>query len=109
MLEIIEVSVTDEDENTEYKAWDIVVDGKEVGCAEGYTQGDAYIERIDIYEEFRNNGYGTAALRELSDMLGGIMLAPDNEDAKRLYERIGVESHKENADYVDQGYGVYDI
>lgn len=69
----------------------------------------AYCERIDIDEEYRNNGYGTSALNELSEMFDGITVAPDNEDAKRLYERIGCESRYENADYIDQGFGVYDI
>lgn len=42
-------------------------------------------------------------------MFGDIVVAPDNEDAKRLYERIGCEYNGNDADYIDQGYGVYRI
>ena len=78
-----------------------------VGYCTVISNGAAYCERIDIDEPFRNCGYGTAALRDLSEMFGGIVVAPDNEDAKRLYDRIGYESYK--YDYIDQGFGVYEI
>ena len=87
--------------------YDIIKDGKTVGFATIINDANsAYLERIDIEEEFRNKGYGTAALRELSDKYHGIIVAPDNEDAKRLYERLGYES---SDDMYDQGYGVYEI
>ena len=66
----------------------------------------AYCERIDIDEPYRNKGYGTSALLALSDMFHGIIVAPDNEDARRLYDRIGRES---SDDMYDQGFGVYEI
>ncbi|MBP5782447.1 MAG: GNAT family N-acetyltransferase [Bacteroidales bacterium] len=66
----------------------------------------AYLERIDIDESYRNKGYGTKAIRQLSSEYGGIIVAPDNEDARRLYERLGYES---SDDMYDQGFGVYEI
>ena len=80
-----------------------------VGSCNIMADDTAYCERIDIDENYRNRGYGTSALNQLSEMFDGITVAPDNENAKRLYERIGYESHYENADYIDQGFGVYDI
>ena len=79
------------------------------GCSIMVDEKSAYCERIDIDEEYRNNGYGTSALNALSDMFGGIMVAPDNEDARRLYERIGYEYGDESTPYIDNGYGVYKI
>lgn len=83
--------------------------GDVIGWCNIMADDTAYCEGIAINKECRNKGYGTSALYELSNIYGGITVAPDNEDAKRLYERIGSESRYENADYIDQGYGVYDI
>lgn len=88
----------------------IMMDGKEVGVCNVLEDADyAYCESIAIYEDERNQGYGTAALYELSSMYGGIVVAPDNTDAKRLYGRLGSEWSGEDAPYIDQGYGVYEI
>lgn len=105
-------STQEMDETTMYN-FDIIANDQVVGCvqlnAESEDDEHAYVERIDIDEEFRNNGYGTDALMQLSDKCYGIEIAPDNEDARRLYERIGEESNWDAADYIDQGYGVYRI
>ncbi len=94
----------------------IVVNGLEVGEADVLVEdGDdyGYLERLDIDEKYRNNGYGTKALRALAEKFERIIFAPDNEDAKRLYSRIADEL--KSADYdsfgfaIDQGYGVYEI
>lgn len=69
----------------------------------------AYVERIDVDEQYRGRGIGTDALLQASIMYGGITVAPDNERAARLYQRLGTESRYEGAEYVDQGFGVYDI
>ena len=75
--------------------------------------GDCYLERLDIEEEHRNQGHGTKALQELVDVYGSYFLAPDNEDAQRLYERVADEMKQ--ADYdkfgfaIDQGFGVYEM
>ena len=95
----------------------ITVDGLEVGCGtlmEPESEDDFYyLERIDIYEQYRNRGYGTQALLKLKDITGGYYLSADNADAQRLYERIA--DPISDADYnrfgfaVDNGFGVYII
>lgn len=52
---------------------------------------------------------GTDALLQVSDIYGGVAIAADNARAARLYERLGTESRYDGAEYIDQGYGVYDI
>ena len=91
----------------EYIGYAIIENGATVGYATVMTdEKSAYCERIDIEPEYRGRGYGTSALRDLSSMYGGIIIAPDNEDARRLYERIGSEC---SDDMYDQGFGVYEI
>ena len=90
MNELVLVGTYDED-SYKNEMYEYVVDGKTVGSASVMAGETAYVERIDIEEEYRNHGYGTAFLRELSDAYGFIYLAPDNADAQRLYERIGQE------------------
>lgn len=73
-----------------------------------------YVERIDVEDDYQNMGFGTRILKQLADEYGDVYVAPDNEDAKRLYERIGydkVGSRAYNESYyaVDEGYGVYSI
>lgn len=88
------------------------VRGVEVGNASVivYDDGDAYVERIDVDDGYRNRGYGTAMLKQLAAMYGDVYLAPDNDDARRLYARLGDDvTGKGSWGYVDQGYGVYAI
>ena len=88
----------------------IMLDGKEVGTIGMVAdENEPYLERIDIGEKYRNKGIGTDALRLVAEKYGEFLIAPDNEDAKRLYERYGNESNSDNAAYIDQGYGVYSI
>ncbi len=88
----------------------IMLDGKEVGTIGMVAdENEPYLERIDIDEKYRNKGIGTDALRLVAEKYGEFLIAPDNEDAKRLYERYGDESNSDNAAYIDQGYGVYSI
>lgn len=110
MLNIIETRRSMED-TYEAIGYDIVLDGATIGWA-SVIDGEgspAYVERIDIEEAHRNHGHGSEALNALSDLYGGIIIAPDNEDAQRLYDRLGREYTGEVADYLDQGYGVYMI
>ena len=87
--------------------FDIIENNITVGYATViHDSSSAYCERIDIEEAYRNRGFGTAALYDLSAMFHGIIVAPDNEDARRLYDRIGYES---SDDMYDQGFGVYEI
>ena len=80
--------------------------------------GSAYLERIDVDEGFRGQGIGTAAIREILGDFDALYAAPDNEDAARLYARIGEQVVGEDIDaaapleclyYLDQGFGVYTI
>lgn len=86
------------------------VDGVEIGDAQIILTDTAYVERIDIADEHQRKGYGTEFLRYLSGRYGDIFLAPDNEDARRLYERLG-DDVTSDGDWwaVDQGFGVYRI
>ena len=50
-----------------------------------------YLERIDVFPEHQNKGYGTKALTELGNIFGDYYAAADNEGAQRLYDRLGSE------------------
>lgn len=108
MLNIIETRRTRED-TYEAISYDIDLNGVTIGWASVINGEDspACIERIDIEESYRNQGYGSEAINAISDLFGGIIIAPDNEDAQRLYDRLGREYNGNVADYLDQGYGVY--
>lgn len=108
-VRLVQTYEREEESYTTY-CFDITADGMKVGdCSMMVDENSAYCERIDIDGNHRNKGYGTAALQELSSMYGEIIVAPDNADAQRLYERLGYEYNGEDADYIDQGYGVYSI
>ena len=95
------------EDNYEAISFDIIENGITIGYASIMVDdSSAYCERIDIDEPYRNQGHGTSALLELSRMYSGIIVAPDNADAKRLYDRIGTEIDDE---MYDQGFGVYEI
>lgn len=108
MKEMVLINSYDED-TYKSESYEYIVDGQTVGSALVMAGSTAYVERIDIDEPFRNRGYGTEFLQSLSDEYGFIYLAPDNEDAQRLYERIGYEYTGEDAEYLDQGFGVYRV
>lgn len=63
-----------------------------VSYDEDGDEKSAYINSIEIYEQYRNNGLGTAALKEVAAEHNGIYICPDNEGAERLYARIGEET-----------------
>nr|DAG63865.1 MAG TPA: acetyltransferase domain containing protein [Caudoviricetes sp.] len=99
------------DDGTEYM-YTARVGGVDVGGASVivYDSGDAYIERIDVDDGYRNRGYGTAMLKQLAALYGAVYLAPDNDDARRLYVRLGDDVTSNGSwGYIDQGYGVYAI
>lgn len=104
--------IEDDEEGNSYY-FDIVANGQKAGTASVMANDEdddyAYCDLIVVNPEMRNQGIGTAALQQISDRWYGVEVAPDNEDAQRLYERIGCESSWDNAAYVDQGYGVYRI
>lgn len=106
------------EEEYDRKGYEIVADGTVVGTIEiidNFNEDNdiCYVERIDIDEAHRNQGIGTRVLTDvLREELGyyEVVVAPDNSDAQRLYERIGTGGYsKYDLDYMDQGYGVYSI
>lgn len=106
------------EEEYDRKGYEIVADGTVVGTIEiidNFNEYNdlCYIERIDIEEAYRNQGIGskvlTCVLRDEFHYLFAAV-APDNADAQRLYERLGVAGYNAyDLDYMDQGYGVYCI
>lgn len=100
-----------EEEGYETVSYDIVANGEAAGAVSmSISDNGAYCERIDVDEAFRNQGIGTAALGLLSHEFGSVTIAPDNEDARRLYERLGCDVTDKNDNWaVDQGFGVYEI
>lgn len=83
---------------TKFFEMNIMHDGLRIGYVElfvtFYEDGDeksAYVKSIEIDETHRNCGYGTEVLKSLALEHEGIYIYPDNEGAKRLYERLGKE------------------
>lgn len=77
-----------------------------------------YLVRIDVDEGFRGQGIGSAAIRDIATDYRHLYTAADNEDAARLYDRLGERIVGEDVDrpapleclyYLDQGYGVWEI
>ena len=82
----------------EAKIFDDEINGKEVGyleLLEKYDEdGDCewlYVGTIEIHEAFRNQGRGTAVLRQLAEKYGKVYLCPMDADNERLYARLGEE------------------
>ena len=99
---------------------DIIESGETVGSAmltlyhgENVVREYAHLERIDIDEDKRGLGYGSAAIEAMRKEHGRIVAAPDSEDSQRLYERLGelVVDHRGDMEeiYLCVGFGVYEI
>ena len=99
----------DDEDDFYYERASVVMDGIEIAYASIVVGGSepAYVERIDVDEAYRGKGVGTWTLRELAKHYDDIIIAADNADANRLYQRLGHEYTGESAGYVDQGYGVH--
>jgi ribosomal protein S18 acetylase RimI-like enzyme len=107
----MEIKVTNrvQDETYETVAYEAILEGATIGYATVIVDSEyTYLERIDIEEEFRGQGYGTAFIRTLADEYGSIVAAPDNEGSQRLFDRLGYDV-SDKYWMVDQGYGVYEI
>ena len=97
--------------------FEVEANGKIVGSGYMMLPADdddfSYLEQIEIEEEFRNRGIGTAALYKIYEVFGSFFLAPDSEDAERLYDRIC--DRMKGKDYgafgfaIDQGFGVFEM
>lgn len=92
-----------------YQRRDIKLNGETVGTVAIRIYDDySEIDRIDIDEKYRNKGIGTTVLGDIAGEFDTTYIVPDNENAKRLYERIGEEvTSGEVYENLDQGYGVY--
>lgn len=104
--------------STKFFEMAIMLDDKKIGYAEVFVAYDedgdetsAYVKSIEIYEAYRNNGYGTAILKKFAQEHGGIYIYPDNEGAKRLYEKLGEEieniPYELQAEYDESGIMFY--
>lgn len=103
------------DEEAGYKEYsiEILTDGEKIGRADVIVppeeeSDEVYLEWIEIYEDHRNNGFGSEAIKMLAEDFGFIYFAPCDEDNVRCYERIA-DLYETNAPEVDQGFGVYYI
>ena len=108
---VLNVERTTDEDSYMYDNVAILQNGIEVGAA-GISYGTdelPYVERIDIYPEYQNKGIGTKALKLIADKYGDYLIAPDNQDAARLYARLGELVETDITSYIDQGYGVYEI
>lgn len=89
----------------------IILNGKQVGAV-GINIYDDFtlIERLDVDEEYRNKGIGSKIITDIASEFDTTYIVPDNENAKRLYERLGDEVTDDDVvEYLDDGYGVYEI
>jgi len=107
MISIIETDRCKEDSYTGI-IMDIVNDGNTVGhMSLMVDEKSCYLERIDITPSEQGKGYGSSAMQLLTRMYNTVYAAPDNPDSQRLFARIGEPYEADEANYVDQGYGVY--
>ena len=51
--------------------------------------GIAYMGSLEIFEDYRNKGYGTAVIKEFAERYEGVYICPTNADNERLYARLG--------------------
>lgn len=73
-----------------------------------------YVQRIDVDEDCRNNGIGTAAIRQIGMDFWRLYFAPDNADSARLFARLGEKVEglivdNTPMDCLDAGYGIYEV
>ncbi len=81
---------------------------------EDYGKDNFYLlERFDIDEPHRGEGYGTQVLSRLKKIYNLYYVVPDSAQAARLYDRVGYPiSSKEYSSWghaFDQGHGVFEI
>lgn len=101
-----------EDSEGAWESREILHNGERVGSVtvQTWADGSALIERIDVDEEKRGQGIGTATINAMVEEFGSCYIVPDNADAARLYARLGREvSAAGDWTYLDQGYGVFKV
>ena len=77
-------------ENELYQEIELFVDGEKIGEAEIEIKGKM-LSRLSIFPPYQNKGYGTEAVRLLSEKYGCEVLwvNADNERAIHTYEKNG--------------------
>lgn len=50
----------------------------------------AYADSLEIFDNFRNKGFGTQALKVLAQKYDGLYICPTNDANERLYSRLGI-------------------
>lgn len=115
----MKIETTKFDELGNYTTYEneILVDDQVIGKAytiveyddDGDKEDEVYLEDIVIYEQYRNQGFGTQAIQMLAKENEFLFFAPTDENNQRLYERIASDMEEDLSDVpeVDQGYGVY--
>jgi RimJ/RimL family protein N-acetyltransferase len=108
-MNILNVRTQHEDGYT-YEHYEAVVGGKVIGTAGVMVSENEpqHLERIDIDDDKRGQGYGTSFIRALLSVHGRMTAAPDNQDSQRLFDRLGKDV-TDAFPHLDQGYGVYEI
>lgn len=99
------------DSDGAWECFDIEAQGKKIGecTVKTWDDGSALIERIDVEESERGKGFGTDAIKMISDDYSKTFIVPDNARAAALYERIGSQTDDEVWCSLDQGFGVYRV
>jgi len=86
---LLQVSCNEQKFCTE-KEFDVVVDGNRVGHMVLYESDlSTGIAKLDIFEPYRNLGYGSQVVRQTADKYGVVYTAPDNANSQRLLECLG--------------------
>ena len=82
-------------ENELYREIELFHDGVKIGEAEVDVNGKM-LSRLNIYEPYQGNGYGTEVVRELTEQYGLIDLwvNADNARAIHVYEKCGYKIEK---------------
>ena len=87
----IEKRLTENEDTYKFYDIDIILNDAKIGYAELFVMNGEYnyIKSIEIKKEHRNKGYGSKVLTDLAAELDGLYICPDNNDAERLYTRLG--------------------
>lgn len=105
---VLSATWVEQEDSYTAQGYDIFAGESKVGTMSVFIDTDsAYIERIDIHEESRSNGYGTEAIRTIASEHKETFAAPDNEGSRRLMDRIGTVTDRHGE--VNQGFGVYEF
>jgi len=74
--------------------------------------GFAYIVRLDVTEDHRGQGIGSAVVEAVRRVYGAVVASPEGERARAFFEKVGREDQRgelmgQTIWPWDQGYGVF--